>query len=154
MPLSTVGTRATIAGTNCTAAPFTVTATDVTTCSVSATDVNFGSAGVLQAALTGTGTLTATCTSSAPYTIALNGGNDAATDPTLRKMSKGNEKITYGLYRDSARTQPWGNSSGVITAAGTGSGLAQSLTVYGRVPAQTTPSPGAYTDTVVVTLTY
>lgn len=151
---STVGTCATIGGTNSTTAPFTATATNVTTCSVSATDVNFGSAGVLQAALTGTGTLSATCTASAPYIIALNGGNDAATDPTLRKMSKGAEKVTYGLYRDTAGTLPWGSTSGVNTASGTGSGLAQSLTVYGRVPAQTTPSPGAYADTVVVTLTY
>ena len=91
---------------------------------------------------------------SAPYTVALNGGNDAATDPTLRKMSKGAEKITYGLYRDAARTQPWGSTSGTNTVAGTGSGLAQSLTVYGRVPVQATPSPGAYADTIVVTLTY
>ncbi|WP_281408372.1 spore coat protein U domain-containing protein [Rhizobium sp. SG741] len=31
---------------------------------------------------------------------------------------------------------------------------AQALTVYGRVPPPTTPLPGTYTDTVVVTLTY
>ena len=33
-------------------------------------------------------------------------------------------------------------------------GAAQPLTVYGRVPPQTTPSAGVYTDTVVVTITY
>jgi spore coat protein U-like protein len=151
---STVGTCATIGGTNGTNVPFTVTATNLTTCSVSATNVDFGSVGILQAQQDGNGTITATCTSAAPYTIALNGGNDAATDPTQRKMSKGAEKITYGLYRDAARTQPWGSTAGVNTQAGTGSGLAQSLTVYGRVPAQTTPSPGAYADTIVLTLTY
>ncbi|EEF26199.1 conserved hypothetical protein [Ricinus communis] len=40
------------------------------------------------------------------------------------------------------------------TVAGTGTGNAQLLTIYGRVPPQTTPSSGTYTDTVVVTLTY
>jgi spore coat protein U-like protein len=28
------------------------------------------------------------------------------------------------------------------------------LTVYGRAPAQTTPSPGVYTDTIIATVTY
>ena len=151
---STVGTCAVIGGTNGVAAPFTVTATNLTTCSVSATTVDFGSAGVLQTAINGSGSLGVTCTASAPYTVALNGGNAGATDPTQRKMSKSSEKITYGLYRDAARTLPWGSTAGVNTAAGTGTGLAQSITVYGQVPAQTTPSPGAYVDTVVVTLTY
>ncbi|WP_163468383.1 spore coat protein U domain-containing protein, partial [Klebsiella michiganensis] len=27
-------------------------------------------------------------------------------------------------------------------------------TVYGRVPVQTTPAPGTYTDTITVTVTY
>jgi spore coat protein U-like protein len=35
-----------------------------------------------------------------------------------------------------------------------GPGLAQTLTVYGRVPAQSTPSPGTYADTVVMTICY
>ncbi len=145
---------AAIGGTNITRAPFTVTATNVTTCSVTATTVDFGTTGVIQTAVNATGTLSITCTASAPYTVSLNGGNDAATNPTLRKMSKGAEKITYGLYRDSARTLPWGSTISVDTAAGTGTGLAQTLTVYGRVPAQTTPSPGLYTDTIVATVTY
>jgi spore coat protein U-like protein len=37
---------------------------------------------------------------------------------------------------------------------GTGTGLAQSPTVYGRIAPQATPSPGTYNDTIVVTLTY
>ena len=148
------GNCAAIGGTNTARAPFTVTATNVTTCTVAATTVDFGATGVIQTAVNATGTLSITCTASAPYTVSLNGGNDAATNPTLRKMSKGAEKITYGLYRDSARTLPWGSTVSVNTAAGTGTGLAQTLTVYGRVPAQTTPSPGLYTDTIVATVTY
>jgi spore coat protein U-like protein len=38
---------------------------------------------------------------------------------------------------------------------GTGTGATQpAVTVYGRVPPQTTPAIGTYTDTVVVTVTY
>lgn len=70
-------------------------------------------------------------------------------------MKKGAETVTYGLYQDGARTLPWG--SGAVpgeAVPGTATGLAQNLVVYGRVAPQTTPSPGAYTDTVVVTVTY
>jgi spore coat protein U-like protein len=149
---STVGSCTTIGGANATSAPFTVTATNTTTCSVSAANLNFGSTGVLRAALDASSSISVTCTNGAPYTIALNGGNAGATDPTQRKMSQSSEKITYGLYQNSARTQPWGDSIDVNTESATGSGLLQNFTVYGRVPAQNTPSPGTYTDTIVVTV--
>jgi spore coat protein U domain-containing protein, fimbrial subunit CupE1/2/3/6 len=151
---TTILSCATIGSTNAASASFTVTATNTTTCSVTASTLNFGSTGVLQSALNATSSVTITCTNAAPYTVALDGGLTGATNPTQRKMSKSAEQITYGLYQDSARTQPWGDSVGTNTAAGTGSGVAQSFTVYGRVPAQSTPSPGTYADTVVVTLSY
>jgi spore coat protein U-like protein len=49
------------------------------------------------------------------------------------------------------RVTGFGHSS---CRSGTGSGSGQALTVYGRVGSQTTPSPGAYSDSVVVTVTY
>jgi spore coat protein U-like protein len=151
---STVGTCATIGTTHATTAPFTVTATNATNCSVSASTVNFGSAGVLGAALDATGTVTITCTNAAPYTVALDGGLSGATNPAQRKLSQAAATITYGLYQDPGRATPWGNSVGVNTMAATGSGLPQTLTVYGRVPAQNTPAPGSYSDTVVLTISY
>jgi spore coat protein U-like protein len=151
---STVGTCATIGSSHATSAPFTVTATDASNCSVNAATLNFGAVGVLGSAVNAASSLTVTCTNALPYTIALDGGLSGATNPTQRVMSQAAQQITYGLYRDSARAQPWGDSVGTNTAAGTGSGLAQTLTVYGRVPAQTTPAPGTYLDTVVVTISY
>jgi spore coat protein U-like protein len=151
---STVGTCATIGSSHATSAPFTVTATDATNCAVNASTLNFGSAGVLRSAVDATSSIIVTCTNALPYTIALDGGLSGASNPTQRVMSQASQNITYGLYRDSARAQPWGDSAGTNTAAGTGSGLAQTVTVYGRVPAQTTPSPGTYSDTVVVTISY
>jgi spore coat protein U-like protein len=151
---STVGTCPTIGNSRATSAAFTVTANNATICSVSASTLNFGSTGVLRAAVDGTSTITLTCTSAAPYTVALDGGLTGATNPTQRKMAQASEQVTYGLYQDSARAQPWGDSVGSNTQAGTGSGLSQNFTVYGRVPAQNTPSPGTYSDTVVVTIAY
>lgn len=62
--------------------------------------------------------------------------------------------IGYALYRDSGRTQNWGETVGTDTVAGTGDGNVQAITVYGRVPAQATPGVGTYTDSVTVTVTY
>jgi len=151
---STVGTCATIGTSHSTTAPFTVTATNTTNCSVSASTLNFGSTGILRAALDAASSITVTCTSAAPYTVALDGGLSGATDPTQRKMTQAGQSVTYGLYQDASRATPWGGSVGVNTVAGTGSGLAQSFTVYGRVPAQNTPAPGTYSDTVVLTISY
>jgi spore coat protein U-like protein len=151
---STVGTCATIGSSHATSSPFTVTATDTTNCSVNASTLNFGSVGVLRSAVDATSSITVTCTNALPYTVALDGGLSGASNPSQRVMSQASQNITYGLYRDSARAQPWGDSVGTNAAAGSGSGLAQTLTVYGRVPAQTTPSPGTYSDTVVVTISY
>jgi spore coat protein U-like protein len=142
-------------GSSTTTAGSTVwTATVLANCSVSATGVNFGSTGPIVSNVDASGTVTVQCTNSTPYTVALNGGNSGASDPTRRKMAKGTETITYGLYQNTARSLPWGSTTGTNTLGGTGSGSNQSLTVYGRVAAQTTPSPGTYTDSVVVTVTY
>jgi spore coat protein U-like protein len=151
---STAGSCATIGTTNATSAAFTVSATYSAICKITTATLDFGSAGVLSTVTTGSSTLTATCSATTPYSIGLNGGNSGATDPTQRKMSKSAETITYGLYRDSGYTQAWGSTIGTNTQGGTGSGLGQSYTVHGRVPAQTTPSPGAFTDTIIATTTY
>jgi spore coat protein U-like protein len=133
---------------------FSATATVVSTCNVSATAVNFGSQGVLNSNKDAQGTLSIQCSGSLPYTISLSGGNSGATDPTQRKMSFSGADILYGLYQDAARTQPWGSTIGTNTTSGTGTGVTQTQTVYGRIAAQTTPQPGAYTDSVVVTVGY
>ena len=121
------------------------TATVPANCLVSTTGVNFGSSGAITANVDATGSAAVQCTSTTPYIAALNGGNSGAADPTQRKMVRASESITYGLYRDAARSQPWGSTAGTNTLSGTGSGSSQALTVYGRVAAQATPSPGAYT---------
>jgi spore coat protein U-like protein len=133
---------------------FTVNATIANNCLVAAQNINFGAIGVLNANVDANGQLSVTCTPNTSYTVSLNGGTTGS-PPASRKMSKGSERVTYGLYKDAARSQVWGDSSTPgSTVPGTGTGLAQNLPVYGRVPPQPTPSPGLYSDTVIVTVTY
>lgn len=130
------------------------TATVTNNCSVSATNVNFGSTGFLNSNIDATGTLSIQCSSTLPYSVSLDGGLSGATNPTQRKMTLSGSNILYGLYQDSARSVAWGSTVGTNTESGTGTGSTQSLTVYGRVASQTTPNPGTYNDTIVVTVAY
>lgn len=132
---------------------FSVSAFVDRTCNVSAQDLNFGSRGVLSTNTDAASQLSVNCTTGLPYAVGLSGGTGNL-PPTARRMTRtGGQYITYGLYQDAARSTAWGSATGA-TLGGTGSGVAQTINVYGRVPPQTTPSPGVYSDTVAVTVTY
>jgi spore coat protein U-like protein len=132
---------------------FNVTATVPTTCTIGTNNLNFGTAGVLTANTDATTTLSPVCTNGTPYNIGLDKGLNGSS-VTARQMKAGAALINYFMFSNSGRTTNWGNTVGTDTVAGTGTGSAQSLTVYDRIPAQTTPAPGTYNDTIVVTLTY
>ena len=131
---------------------FTASATVSANCLVSAQDIDFGTTGALTSAVDSTGNIAARCTPGTPFSIGLNGGLANGT-PTQRLMTLGSSSIQYGLYRNSARTQAWGDNVN-NRATGLGTGLQQNVTVYGRVPPQATPPPGTYSDTVVATIRY
>ncbi|CAN5291229.1 spore coat protein U domain-containing protein [soil metagenome] len=136
-------------------ATFTFSATLVPDCQATSSSVEFGGVGVLTANKDGQGGLGVTCTTGTTYSVGLDNGL-TGTAPTARKMKKGAETVTYGLYKNSARDQPWGDlaAGAGLVAGGTGTGTSQPFAVYGRAPPQSTPSPGAYADTVVATVTY
>lgn len=125
-------------------------ACDVST--VAPTTLDFGTQGPLTANVDQTSTVTVTCTSGAGYNVGLDGGG--AANVNARVMKNGTNSVGYQLYSDSGRTAVWGNTIGTNTVAATGNGNAQSYTVYGRVPPQTTPPAGTYQDTVAVVVTY
>ena len=136
-------------------ATFTVQVTIVATCTInSASTLNFGSQGVFTANVDQTSTIQVQCTNTTPYNIGLDAGTGTGATVAVRKMTSGGTTVNYTLYSDSGRTTVWGTTIGTNTVAATGSGAAQSYTVYGRIPAQTTPAPGTYADTVTVTVTY
>ena len=150
---SAAGTCSAIAATHQTALPFAVTANDAATCTIAANALNFGTIPSTQVAISASTTLSATCSSGTNYTIALDGGLSEASDPTQRHMMHGADQLTYGLYKDASHAQPWGSTTGQ-TVAGTGTGSAQNVTVYGLIPIQTSPPIGTYQDYVIVTITY
>jgi spore coat protein U-like protein len=132
---------------------FAVNATVQATCTVSATSLVFGT--YASALVSATSTITATCTNTTPYNIGLNAGTATGATVTNRSMTGPSSSLLhYNLYSDSGHTTNWGNTVGTNTVAKTGSGVAQTLTVYGQVPAGQFVIPGSYSDTITVTLTY
>lgn len=123
-------------------------------CLVQAEDLDFGTHGLLDQSITASSQIRVTCTAATSYSIGLDHGLQGTNlnDRHMRDLS-GN-RVNYQLYQDSAGTQPWGLLSDGSAATAAGTGATQPVTVHGRVPAQPTPPPGAYADTVVVTITY
>jgi len=132
---------------------FQVTLTITDECTVSATTLAFGSSGLLIANIDQTSTITVRCTNDTLYNVGLDAGVTGGTVAT-RQMVAAAQTINYALYSNPGRTTNWGETIATDTVAGTGSGIDQVLTVYGRVPPQATPAAGAYADTITVTLTY
>jgi spore coat protein U-like protein len=135
---------------------FDVTATVTASCTVSGTTLAFGSFDVLGAAVHNTSTLTATCTNGSAWTIGLGVGTNGGGSVTTRKMvhTDGVTKLNYGLYTDNAWSTNWDNVT-PNWGTGTGTGVAQTLTVYGEIPSgQTSAKAGAYTDTVTATINF
>lgn len=138
-----------------TSTTFTVSVTLAATCTInSASALNFGNQGILSANVDQTSTIQVTCTNTTPYNIGLDAGTGTGATVATRKLTSGGATVNYTLYSDSGRTTVWGNTIGTNTVAATGNGTGQNYTVYGRVPSQTTPAPGTYTDTITVTVTY
>ena len=134
-----------------TQANFSISATVPTQCKVSSTSLAFPTTSVLKTAVDATATVSVTCNTATPVTIALDNGV-TGTGPTTRQMKSGTNAITYGIYRDVGATSPWGKTVNTDTAPlsnGTGT-----LTAYGRVPAQASPPPGTYSDVVNIIVTY
>lgn len=138
-----------------TTATIAVSATVLAYCTVTATPLAFGnySPGV---ASTASSSVIVLCTPGTAYDVGLDAGGGTGATVSARKMTGAvnGSVLTYGLYATSARTAHWGNTAGTDTVTGSGSGLPQTLTVYGSIPANQPVPPGLYADTVTVTLTY
>ena len=132
-----------------------VTMTITAGCTVAATSVAFGSQSVLASNTAASGTLSVTCTNTTPYNVGLDAGSGAGATVAVRKMTgPASAIINYGLFQNAGFTTAFGNTVGTNTVAGTGIGTSQTITVYGQVPAQSSPAPGSYADVVNVTITF
>ena len=126
-----------------------------TVCTVTITTLAFGT--FVGAQLNTTATATVDCSgikpdASIPLTIAVNGGGGTI---AARRLVNGANQLSYQIYTDAARSIVWGNGTTGSTVAGSSSNSVNSVhTVYGRVPAATTPPTGTYTDTLTFTVTF
>lgn len=135
------------------------------TCTALAQSVVFGSYNPQSASpRDSTGTVTVTCVvgisllDSAAYDIKLSAGNSGSY--VARQLNLVSSSLNYNLYVDSARTQVWGNGTGGTSYRSDayscllGCTEIRNYTVYGRIPAQQNIAAGAYTDVIIVTVTY
>lgn len=129
---------------------FDVSIQVLATCSISASNMTFSSITTGTTSNTdATSSLTVNCSNGTPYTIALGNGNNYSGG---RRMTNGTTNINYYLYSDSGRSTQWNSAS---TQTGTGSGSDQNFNIYGRIPSgQSVPFTGAYSDTIIATVTY
>ena len=125
-------------------------------CTVNASDMDFGTTISLASSRQASSSVNVTCANGAPYQIGLSAGTSAGSTVNNRAMTRvgGSERASYQLYRNSARTEVWGVTLNNNTVSNVGTGQAQSHTVFGLVPAQATPPPGNYLDTVIATVTF
>lgn len=133
---------------------FSVQATAINDCTITATPLSFGPTNVLVSPKRATGSLSVRCVNNDAYQIALNGGTVAGSVATrkMKPLTGGAERINYRL--SATLDGPlWGDGTGGTSmVAGTGTGLAVPITVYGMLPQQATPTPGDYSDTVTATI--
>ena len=115
-------------------ASFTVTAVVQAQCTISASTLAFGTyAGWL---INASSVLTVTCINTTAFNIGLNAGTSTGATVTTRKMTgPTSATLSYKLFRDSARTQNWGNTVGTDTLLSQGNGTARQYSVYGQIPA-------------------
>jgi spore coat protein U-like protein len=135
-------------------ANLSVSATVISTCTVTAGVLAFGNYDPTSAGnLDQSGTFAVACTKGTGATVGLDLGQNAS--GSTRRMISGSEYLSYELYKETARTNVWGNSgSALVTLAAASSVAAQTLTVYGRVTSGQSISTGVFLDTVTITVTF
>jgi spore coat protein U-like protein len=154
------------------AAAWPLAAPAATTCSSSNVALSFGPyLSITAAPLDAQATLVVTCTRTiAPpsdvgpakttISVAL-GPSQGSNSIQNRQMFRagGADLLNYNVYLDSGRISVWGNTTGVDTAStalnvpnrGTASAT---FTFYGRVFALQNVTPGAYGDSLLITVNY
>jgi spore coat protein U-like protein len=130
-----------------------VSATVVSSCTVTGGTLDFGTYANAQTAdLNTVATFGYSNCSAGRLHFELSGGTYGST--SARRAGNGaGAFLNYGLFKDAARTQNFGEgaSGHSVTLATSGSG---SVSVYGSVPGRQTVPAGAYTDLVTITLTF
>ena len=136
-------------------------------CSVTAgagSNINVGAVASTATNSAGSNSISVNCTTGTPYFIGLapsvaNGGNNSGAGSMASTSGGGNtDKVPYQLRSTAGASGTiWGNTATTSTVgngvAGTGTGAAQSHTVYATV-ASANYAADSYADTVTITVNY
>lgn len=141
-------------------ATFDVKLTIVADCVVASNgDMDFNSTGYITAPIDTSTTFKFGCTKGTTPNVKLTSANTGCPGGAARCMKNGaSAYVNYELYTDSSGGTVWPAAGQTPSVAGdgtvaSGAGSAnKTVTVYGRVPVQTTDTPGNYSDTVTVSV--
>jgi spore coat protein U domain-containing protein, fimbrial subunit CupE1/2/3/6 len=128
-------------------------------CSIGATPVAFGSYDTLNPMPADSqGTVSYSCGTHTERTpiknvqIEMSSGSSGTYD---RAMSGGADRLRYNVFTDAARQTIWGDGSGgtgVVRHSDPQNHQTYTVPVFGRIVAQQDVLPGAYSDTLIVTI--
>jgi spore coat protein U-like protein len=124
-------------------------------CTVDAQALNFGVYdSTSPAPLDGVGEIRMTCSGGTSYRISMKSAK-VNPDGSREMKTPASPRALYFLYLDPSRSIPWGDGTGGTRLyAGTGTGLPQSVPVFGRVPARQRLAAGTYSDDVLITVSW
>ncbi|WP_407579582.1 Csu type fimbrial protein [Citrobacter koseri] len=132
-----------------TTANMQVTLEVLKSCSFSADKMDFGRRGSGEGkGISASSTLYVNCTKNTPFSI-----TTASSDLSMQPVSGDGEKVNFELYTDQNDSSPVTNTSAL---SGTGTGEAQTLTLWGKVPAAelAKASAGKYQANVTLNMLY
>ncbi|MGO9171121.1 MAG: spore coat U domain-containing protein [Rhodomicrobium sp.] len=101
------------------------------------------------------GSILVTCDTGHGYTLDLGNGNHYS--GSYRQMAgtlSSSHLLTYQLYTSNSYSTIWGSQAGGTTVSSTGTGIAQTFSVYGQIPTSANFVTDQYSDSITVTLTY
>jgi spore coat protein U-like protein len=127
-----------------------VTASVAAACTIGNGTLSFGAYnGITQAAVDGQAAVSVTCTNTTAYNIY------SQTAAVNRKMSDGDNTLTYKLYTDGSRGTELGTDALTATISGEGDGTAHDVNVFGTIDAGQAAIPGSYEQASVdLTISY
>lgn len=127
----------------------------VDVCTVTAGNLAFGNYNPMNGSTaTTSATFTVTCLLSTTVTITFSTGQSGTYFPRYMKAG-GADQLDYNIYGDAAHTEVIGNgTNGTYYYYGTVGSAGGYAPYYGLAPASQNVSPGSYSDTITVTVTY
>jgi spore coat protein U-like protein len=136
------------------AMPFQVKANVINDCNINVGSLVFPNSNLLTSDLRTTSNLSVQCSKNTAYKISFSAGYSTSMSARKMKNTGTAETVSYQLSNTLDGASLGDGSGGTVSLGGTGDGTTLNQLVYGRVPSQTTPSPGDYKDTITATVVF